>query len=280
MKKSLLLSLLFPVCVSAQTLEEVTKQVIYHEAAYDKSYTYNNFYTFKFEGKNQYNTKINEQFKAKTSLYNISLEEKNRLQFIETDIVILTLVLEEVYDGKKDFIYYSNPSETTLTLIDKYTSIKLPPKPYTNGFRVDVTEKQAKMALDDLEVILDNIRNKTSTTDYSVEIAPSRSGKQNLYIFWDSKDCIVNNDKIDKKVFKVNGQNVSFLVFCENYKNSDKKYISATAASDKGAEFVINQFKAKSWVTLSNIDSDKLDKIKFWANGFTKAWDSAGGDAL
>ncbi|HBH7883345.1 hypothetical protein [Vibrio parahaemolyticus] len=280
MKHSLLLSLLLPVCVSAQSLEEVTKQVIHHEDAYNSSYTYTNFYTLKFEGKNEYTTKINNQFKAKTSLYSISLEEKERLQDIEINIILLQLSLEKVYDGETDSIFYSNPSETILTLIDKYTNIKLPSPPYTNGLRVNVTEKEAKTALDDLDKILKNIQNKFATTDYSVEIAPSRSGKQNLYFFWDSKDCVINKEKIDRKVFNVNGQNVNFLVFCETYKDSDKKYISATAASDKGAEFVINQFKLKSWVTLSNIDSDKLDKIKFWANGFTKAWNSAGGDAL
>lgn len=280
MKKSLLLALLLPLTISAQTLEEAKKQVISQEPAYDGSFSYKNFYVVSYEDKKQYFTQIDEKFKAVTSLYNISLKEKYLLQSIKEELIFLKINLEWVYDGKKDFIYYSNPSEVTLEIIDKYTDIKLPPPPYVNGLRVDVTEKQAKMTLDDLEVFLDNIRKKTQTTDYSVEIAPSRGGKQNLYFFWDSKDCIVDKDKFDKKVFKVNGKNVNFIVFCHNYKNSDEKYISATALSEQGAEFVINQFKTNSWITLSNINSDKLDKVKFWANGFTKAWDSAGGDAL
>jgi hypothetical protein len=103
---------------------------------------------------------------------------------------------------------------------------------------------------------------------FSAAISSSNNGKQKLYITL-AKTC---NDKDMKEetVVKTNGQNVRYHWFC----NGSNIYL--TPYSKAGDNFLVDQFKKKNSVKFEFSDIS----LTFDATGFTKAWNSYGGDAL
>lgn len=78
-------------------------------------------------------------------------------------------------------------------------------------------------------------------------------------------------------VWEFNGQAISMHTFCDKFNDSENHYINATAASDKGSQFVINAFvKASNTVQVKN---EKLD-MPLSAKGFSKVWGKMSSEAL
>ncbi len=75
---------------------------------------------------------------------------------------------------------------------------------------------------------------------------------------------------LEETVVKTNGQNVRYHRFC------DGSNIYLTPYSKAGDNFLVDQFKKKNSVEFEFSDISLI----FDATGFTKAWNSYGGDAL
>lgn len=113
-----------------------------------------------------------------------------------------------------------------------------------------------------------------------VHISHSVSGKQKIYI----KDQYVGkHDSCDTSengtfvVAKFDNQPVKMILYCETFTNVNIKYAYATPETNKGLQYVVNLFKKKSGSV--NVEFHGLNG-QISAKGFTKAWNSAGGNAI
>ncbi|MEZ9710910.1 hypothetical protein [Vibrio breoganii] len=113
----------------------------------------------------------------------------------------------------------------------------------------------------------------------SIFIAHSSIGEQRLYIehmVSDENTCTPHSD-ISTSVVSFNGQPVKFTTFCKQFSDSKKWYQSMTPETENGANFVFNAFKNASATVSVKISAYTFDAT---AKGFTRAWNSAGGNAL
>lgn len=109
-------------------------------------------------------------------------------------------------------------------------------------------------------------------------VSHSNIGNQRFYI-----DLRINNGNIcdnylpttDTVVF--NGQAVNMIRSCKKYNNADQTYYSYTPYTDKGHKYVVNLFKKSTTPIKVTINGDTVD---IPVRGFTKIWNSFGGDAI
>jgi hypothetical protein len=109
-------------------------------------------------------------------------------------------------------------------------------------------------------------------------VSHSNIGNQRFYI-----DLSLNNGNIcenylpttDTVVFS--GQAVKMIRSCNKYNNVDQNYYSYTPYTDKGHKYIVDLFKKSTTPIKVTIDGDKVD---IPVKGFTKVWNSFGGDAI
>ena len=106
-------------------------------------------------------------------------------------------------------------------------------------------------------------------TLFIAKIAANTEGKQKIYITLAS-ECSDSKKVLDGTTIKTNGQNVRYHRFC------DGSNIYITPVSKAGDNFLVNEFKKSESVKFEFSDIIVL----FDASGFTKKWNSYGGDAL
>ncbi|EHD2271104.1 MULTISPECIES: hypothetical protein [Vibrio] len=95
-------------------------------------------------------------------------------------------------------------------------------------------------------------------------IGVSKAGDMTVYFqFWEEECSSLLGDGVQAHdPIKVNGQLVRMLQSC------DGKWRTIFAASDKGRDYIINQFKKKNFVELKGYDDSY--KLLFSAKNFTK----------
>ena len=104
---------------------------------------------------------------------------------------------------------------------------------------------------------------------FVAQISTSKEGEQKVYIYLAST-CTDSEKPIGKTTIKTNNQNVKYHRFC------DGKNIYITPVSAAGDNFLVGEFKKSEMVKFEFSDI----MILFDATGFTKGWNSFGGDAL
>ncbi|WP_201596390.1 hypothetical protein [Psychrobacter vallis] len=113
------------------------------------------------------------------------------------------------------------------------------------------------------------------------EISHSKSGGQRLY-FSDYNATNINSCKYtttipDSTTMIFNGQAVKMSRWCQKFRDSSSYYFSLTPETERGHNYVVNLFK----VATSPIEIQfNNERTYFPVIGFTKAWNSAGGNAI
>lgn len=126
------------------------------------------------------------------------------------------------------------------------------------------------------------------TSDYSdesryfkSEISHSTSGYQGIYfrdIYIGSfSACNSRTTASDTTTVVFNGQAVKMLRWCKKFKDADQYYLELTPATERGDSYIINLFKIATLPIKIQYDNEIL---YFPVIGFTKAWNSAGGNAI
>lgn len=113
---------------------------------------------------------------------------------------------------------------------------------------------------------------KNDFDKFNVKIANSKIHTQELY-FSQPSTCNPDTAKTEITFLKINNQNVKMLGICSS--GGRYKYVAATP---KGIDFVINEFKTKNVVFVGF--TKVWNNIPFATNGFTEVWDNFGGDAI
>lgn len=113
----------------------------------------------------------------------------------------------------------------------------------------------------------------------SASIDHSKSGKQKIYI---SPYDLGHNDKCntytyDTTTMTFNGQAIKMDKFCSNFADSNNTYYYYTPSTEKGHQFVVDLFKtSKAPIKLTFNGNTVYMPVK----GFTRMWNSAGGNAI
>lgn len=114
----------------------------------------------------------------------------------------------------------------------------------------------------------------------TLSVSHSKNGAQRFYISsynTDSNDRCNTYSRPDTSTMNFNGQAVKMDRFCIKFADSNNTYYSYTPATDKGHLFVINLFKTSTARIELTFDGDALYVP---VQGFTKIWNSAGGNAI
>ncbi|EHA1075519.1 hypothetical protein V3H39_22270 [Vibrio parahaemolyticus] len=106
-------------------------------------------------------------------------------------------------------------------------------------------------------------------TIFEARISTSKSGQQRIYVTT-AVPCTERETNYENVTIKTNEQNVRYSKYC------DGSRIYLTPLSKAGDNFLVEQFKKKNSVAFEFSDI----RVVFDAKGFTKAWNSFGGDAL
>ncbi|MCW8331863.1 hypothetical protein MD588_23975 [Photobacterium sp. SDRW27] len=106
---------------------------------------------------------------------------------------------------------------------------------------------------------------------WSLNIGSSTEGGQHLYLHDYGSRCAGRANNLDNVILKVEGRNVMFYTYC-----SEDKYRYYTPKTDRGGKYVVNAFSQGRFVTIENLDY----KLMFSTDGFAKAWNDFGGDAI
>lgn len=116
---------------------------------------------------------------------------------------------------------------------------------------------------------------------FESEIGHSRSGQQGIYFrnyyVEDMNTCSYESSLPKNTTMIFSGQAVKMLSWCKKFSDTDRYYLELTPATERGDHYVINLFKVAILPIEIMYDDDT---ISFPVTGFTKAWNSAGGNAI
>ena len=104
----------------------------------------------------------------------------------------------------------------------------------------------------------------------NVRIDFNRTGRKVLYISA-FESCPIKDTAIGTTVLIVSKTNIKFTKLCNSINN-----VYYTAASPKGRDFIVNEFKTKRYVPFYINDF----YVQFDAKGFNEAWSRFGDDAI
>lgn len=122
---------------------------------------------------------------------------------------------------------------------------------------------------------LDSVRKSIN-----VSIKHAKNGEQRFYIDPynngdDAKCNIYSTPDITAMTF--NGQAVKMTRFCNKFSDTNVTYYLYTPSTEKGHSFIINLFKTSTTPVELGFNDDTL---YIPVKGFTKVWNSAGGNAI
>lgn len=116
---------------------------------------------------------------------------------------------------------------------------------------------------------------------FTAEIGHSQKGEQKLYFansYIEVVDiCKYKTTAAESTTMIFNGQAVKMLRWCDKSPYSGLTYYSYTSETDRGNAYVVNLFKTATAPIKIQVNSETL---YFPVTGFTKAWNSAGGNAI
>lgn len=116
---------------------------------------------------------------------------------------------------------------------------------------------------------------------FDATVSHSKSGAQRIYfteLYAGSANiCNYETNYSTTITMIFNGQAVKMMRWCKKFKSSNHYYYDYTPATNHGDNYVINLFKKSTAPIKIQIDNDT---IFFPVLGFTRVWNSAGGNAI
>lgn len=110
-------------------------------------------------------------------------------------------------------------------------------------------------------------------------VSHSDTGNLRFYIYLENREGNICDDYLppttDTVVF--NHQAVKMVRFCNKYHGENQTYYSYTPYTDEGHKYVVNLFKKSTKPVEVTVNGDTIDIPVI---GFTKIWNSFGGDAI
>ncbi|PMG45651.1 hypothetical protein BCU90_17455 [Vibrio lentus] len=117
---------------------------------------------------------------------------------------------------------------------------------------------------------------------WTVKLGHSNNNQQRLYFVYeqlDGNNACNPNDHNPTAIWRFNGQPVQMFQWCSAYSDTGRYYLYGSPRTNAGDRYVVDTFLKKEWVYLE-APSPYTWQINLSAKGFTKAWNSFGGNAL
>lgn len=119
------------------------------------------------------------------------------------------------------------------------------------------------------------------TKYFEATVSHSKSGEQRLYFidYYDvsSQNCNYESRIPESTTLVINNQAVKMSRWCKKFSNTNQYYYDYTPATVRGHNYIVNLFKAAVSPVKIQLNNDTL---YFPVIGFTKIWNSAGGNAI
>ena len=116
---------------------------------------------------------------------------------------------------------------------------------------------------------------------FQMVITHSNAGEQRLYFAnyysSDKNICSYTNTVPQHSTMIFNGQAVKMSRWCQKSSSTGENYYMYTTQTQKGENYVFNLFRTSTTPVQVQFESDS---IPLPVIGFTKAWNTAGGDAI
>lgn len=236
------------------------------------SASYYNYYLMDKIAENKYKLIVNDKYYAQTNTYTISLTTLIKLREHVDELDTLISYSEFIKLQRMDVSYISdNEFKKSINDIETITKAKFPtPKDKTFDRKMgEIIDELKNIEIEARNEILKNrIENRALISNLD-------NGKRAIAF---QQQTICNVGIKDTVTLRVNEQNVRFHRVCNIVDDgSNGTYYNIFAVSEVGDNYVISQFKSKSWVNVKFLNGNY--EFKFWANGFTEAWNKFG-DAL
>lgn len=136
----------------------------------------------------------------------------------------------------------------------------------TLGVRDEVEE--LKVAIKKIQAVVGHSVGGEKKVYFDIHFDPKFQDYSN------ANPCDGTEPKTD--TIKINNQSINVSVWCEEYTNISFKYLSFSAKTKQGKEFIINAFQSKDAVSFEY----EKDIGLIPAIGFAEVWNNAGGNAL
>ena len=259
-------------CLALTQTEALTKTQLDRETP-TGSASYYNYYLMDKVDENKYKLIVNDNdYYAQTNTYTISLKTLIKLRENVDELDTLIFYSESIKQQKMDVSYISyNKLKKRINDIETITKEEFPtPKDKT------FDRKMGKI-IDELKNRESEVRNKIlkNRIENRALISNLDNGKRAITF---QQQTICNIGTKETVTLRINEQNVRFHRVCNMVDGgSSDTYYNIFAVSEAGENYVISQFKLKSWVNIKFLNENY--EFKFWANGFTAAWNDFG-DAL
>ena len=116
---------------------------------------------------------------------------------------------------------------------------------------------------------------------FTAAVGHSKLGEQRLYFSKyytdDTNVCSYTTTYPTTTTIVFNGQAVKMSRWCKKFADANQYYYEYTPETDRGDSYVINLFKRATLPIKIQIDGDAF---YFPVMGFSKVWNSAGGNAI
>ena len=119
--------------------------------------------------------------------------------------------------------------------------------------------------------LLKDKNNKKDFVFYQAIIGANAEGQ---YLLFSTPEKCMQNTPLSSSVINVSGKNIQAKSVCT--KVDGRQIVGYTIATEAGKEYVLDQFKNSELVVIKF----GVMAIPFDSNGFSEAWESAGGAAL
>ncbi|SJM71789.1 hypothetical protein [Psychrobacter piechaudii] len=116
---------------------------------------------------------------------------------------------------------------------------------------------------------------------FDAVVAHSKAGEQRLYFssayLGDNNVCSYETSYPTSTTLVFNGQAVKMSSWCRKFGDANKYFYSYTPETERGHRYVVNLFRTSVSPVSVKLDNDLLSLP---AIGFTRIWNSAGGNAI
>jgi len=255
----------------SEAAEKVTK---IDSISHKKSISYYNFLTQVHHSENSHSLNIRSRPQAMTTFHKYS---SKKISPYERHAKVARSLAKEmnalINDNKKYISFSPKISKLVAVLMEKAELKKYTPEQLEQGIKLSDSEaKKLKYTAEDYYDRLLILK-----TTFNARIVKDDSKGLVVVFYW--QESCEPDTKPTTVVSAVNNQNIKFLKECHGAPPK-QSYAVLTPSTEKGLEFIVSEFKKRTWVEVPIQVNYETYPVKFWANGFTKTWNAAGGNAL
>ncbi|MCW8331729.1 hypothetical protein MD588_23290 [Photobacterium sp. SDRW27] len=236
---------------------------------------YENFLVAKHHSKIDHSLNIKKEPIARTLFFDTRKGDADDVKNINAKISTFTVLIktmEEVIKGSRNRLFAEGRDGEILASWSKSNRTALPIELTKEKMAVGLAITPSEAQIIQKQAIQARLQVTELRKLFAVQVnSDKKQGKSISIAFNDICDEV---DKAGKIVAPVNGKEVAFTLTCWEPELTGDSYRIATPSNKKGMNYLVSEFKKKTWVTVVLESQNKQHEVQFWANGFTRSWNA------